>query len=160
MNFRKFYSILLRFEIHSFILEQALENAKRFDKKYDKINKHKKKETKKTNKQIPDLPQKDELNINNEKYEDNAVKVINVLRQTHADIGIKLKKQRIEAKIEKKMQNVQFLRQTIVKQQKSTLKQKIRQMRKDKIFPIPKSYTNYKKRNGLFSKNSIKIKKS
>lgn len=65
---------------------------------------------------------------------------------------------RIEKKQERKFKNVNFVRHQINQQKNSgTLKDKIRKMRKEKIFPQPKSYTNYSKRNGFLKKNSIKI---
>lgn len=110
------------------------------------------------NNKVPDLPQESQLNVNEPNYENNVMKVIRVLRSTQEEVGEKLRNERIKKKIDKKLDNIEFLRHTIVRN-RQTLKNKIKKMRKDKIFPLPKSYTNYKNRNGLLKKNSIKINK-
>lgn len=83
---------------------------------------------------------------------------MDVLRQTHQTIGNALLKERLEKKKEDKFKNINYVKQqnNFQKNAKS-LRRKIKQMRKQRIFPQPKSYSNYRKRNGLIKKNSIKI---
>lgn len=94
--------------------------------------------------------------------EENISKVIQVLRTTNLKIGRALRDERIilkeDEKVAKKARNLNAVKQNLIKKNESkySLRKKIRQMRRDKVFPLPKSYTNYKKRNGLLEKNSIK----
>lgn len=87
-----------------------------------------------------------------------------ILRKTSEAIGdvmlrdrIKLKKEEKEAK---RSRNINSVKQIIINHREgnqNSIKKKIRQMRRDKIFPLPKSFTNYNGRKGLLRKNSIKI---
>lgn len=81
-----------------------------------------------------------------------------VLRQTHQTIGNALLKERLEKKKEDKFKNINYVKQQNNFQKNvGSLKRKIKQMRKQRMFPQPKSYCNYRKRNGLIEKNLIKI---
>lgn len=83
---------------------------------------------------------------------------MNVLRETHKKIGEFLLNDRLEAKNTKKFENINFVKnQANIEKSSKSLKQKIKQMRKQKIFPQPKSYTNYRRRNGLIKKDTIRI---
>jgi len=83
---------------------------------------------------------------------------MDVLRQTHQNIGKTLLKERLEKKKDDKFKNVNYVKQQInLEKNAGSLKRKIKQMRRQRIFPQPKSYMNYRKRNGLIKKNSIKI---
>lgn len=86
-----------------------------------------------------------------------------VLRKISVKVGEGMKAERVKTKAgikeAKKSTNINFIKEKLrgtKKDGKVTVKQKIQKMRRDRIFPLPKSYTNYKKRNGLLSKNSIK----
>lgn len=86
-----------------------------------------------------------------------------VLRRTHEGIGQELLPERLKKKAEerklKKAKNVNIVKQNLEGNiNKHPIRKKIQEMRKSRIFPQPKSYTNYRIRNGLVSKNSIKIK--
>lgn len=97
--------------------------------------------------------------------EDDIDKFMQVLRKTSSRVGECMKAERSKTKADikeaKKSTNINFVREKLrgsKRDGKVTVKQKIQKMRRDRIFPLPKSYTNYKKRNGFLSKNSIKIK--
>lgn len=89
---------------------------------------------------------------------------IEVLRNTSKAIGDSLLQERCAKKAEekrlKKAKNVNTVKHDL-NQQKSEVKhgvrKKIQKMRKSKVFPQPKSYMNYRTRNGLLGKNSITI---
>ncbi|CAG9797613.1 unnamed protein product [Chironomus riparius] len=83
---------------------------------------------------------------------------MDVLRQTHQTIGKTLLKERLEKKKEDKFKNVNYVKQQFNLQKNTgSLKSKIKHMRRQRIFPQPKSFMNYRNRNGLIKKNSIKI---
>lgn len=100
------------------------------------------------------------VNSSNKTNENVISEYMNVLRSTHQTIGQKLCAERVKKKKEKKLDNVNFLinQQNFMKNANS-LRRKIKKMRKERIFPQPKSYTNYRNRNGLLKKNSIKIER-
>lgn len=86
-----------------------------------------------------------------------------VLRRTHKGIGQELLQERLKKKAEerklKKAKNINIIKQNLEGNiNKHPIRKKVQEMRKSRIFPQPKSYTNYKLRNGLLSKNLIKIK--
>lgn len=90
---------------------------------------------------------------------------MNVLRKTNAEIGQSLLAERLKKKTEereeRRLKNVNVVKSLLhagKNQRKQSVKKKIQQMRRDHIFPLPKSYTNYKNRNGLLRKNSVIIK--
>jgi hypothetical protein len=112
-----------------------------------------------TNKNLPNLPKS---NAN----ESDINEYMKVLRQTNQEIASALLDERTKAKkeekIAKKSKNFNVVKQNLNSmrnrnEEKDSLKKKIRQMRRDKVFPLPKSFTNYKRRNGFISKNLIKI---
>jgi hypothetical protein len=87
-----------------------------------------------------------------------------VLRNTHRGIGNALLTERTKQKAEqrelKKLQNVNIVKEKLSSaknQDKHKLRKKIKAMRRDRVFPQPKSFTNYKKNKGILNKNSIKI---
>lgn len=89
---------------------------------------------------------------------------MSVLRKTNAEIGKTLLAERLKQKAnereKKRAQNPNVVKNMLVtgkRDRKQTVKYKIRQMRRDRIFPLPKSYMNYRNRNGLLKKNSIII---
>lgn len=99
--------------------------------------------------------------------EDDIDKYMQVLRKTSTRVGECMKAERTKTKAgikeSKKSTNINFIKEKLRgsgtrKDGKVTVKQKIQKMRRERIFPLPKSYTNYKKRNGLLSKNSIEIR--
>lgn len=68
------------------------------------------------------------------------------------------KKTKSEKKLQNKIENPNFIKNQLFKAAvKNSLRHKIKRMRKERIFPQPKSYMNYNKRKGLLKKNSIKI---
>lgn len=76
-------------------------------------------------------------------------------------IGVKLQVTRIKEKKQKimegKMKNPNFVKNELFKERrKNSLSRKIRLMRNRAVFPLPKSYMNYRIRNGFLKKNSIK----
>lgn len=96
--------------------------------------------------------------------EEGIDQYMNVLRKTHRGIGDALLQERTQQKAEerelKKLQNVNIVKQKLSaakNQEKHKLRKKIKAMRRDRIFPQPKSFTNYKKNKGLLDRNSIKI---
>lgn len=87
---------------------------------------------------------------------------IDVLRKTHAKLGDELMISRIREKrmkrLLKKQKNPNFIKNDLYREKKkNSLRQKIREMRKEAIFPQQKSYMNYNHRVGLLKKNSINI---
>lgn len=93
--------------------------------------------------------------------ENKIAPYIEVLRRTHEKIGEELHENRIKDKMQKimetKRKNPNFVKNEMFKERrKSSLSRKIRLMRNRAVFPQPKSYMNYKLRNGLLTKNSIK----
>lgn len=91
------------------------------------------------------------------------MKVIEVMRNVQTERAQILRSTRLREKLNKKMKNVNFLTEYAMKGEISkgkNLKSKIKKMRKSAIFPLPKSFTNYKKRKGLLGKNSIQINKT
>lgn len=87
-----------------------------------------------------------------------------VLRQTSHGIAksqlAERNKQKAEKKALNKAKNVNFVQQKLRdarNEQKHNVRKRIQQMRKEGVFPQPKSYTNYKKRNGLLGINKILI---
>lgn len=91
-------------------------------------------------------------------------KFMTVLRKTNQAIGHVMLEDRLKTKKEekeaRKSRNVNFVKQKIInhrEESQDSIKKKIRQMRRDKKFPLPKSFTNYNGRKGLLRKNSIKI---
>lgn len=93
--------------------------------------------------------------------EKNINEYMKVLRKTNNTIGAALLEERKRAKQEKKesekSKNINYCKQMMKKNdEKNSLKKKIRQMRRDATFPLPKSYMNYKKRVGILGKNTIK----
>lgn len=107
---------------------------------------------------VANLPTIQKGEINEEKIED----YMEVLRKTNREIGKSLEGERIKKKAEeyerKKLENINIFKSKLRQaqnQKKHSLKKTIKEMRKQRIFPLPKSYTNYKHRNGLLSKNSI-----
>lgn len=94
----------------------------------------------------------------NPNYEKLVQPYVNVLRKTHKSIGNALFKERIQQKKEKKLQNINYVKSTLQYLKNAhRLKRKVKKMRREGIFPQPKSFMNYRKRNGLLKKNSIKI---
>lgn len=90
---------------------------------------------------------------------------MNVLRKTNAKIGEALLSERLRKKAiereEQRSKNINIVKNMLnsaKNERKQSVKKKIRQMRRDRIFPQPKSFTNYKNRNGLLKKNSINVK--
>lgn len=90
-----------------------------------------------------------------------------VLRKTSTGIGKVLLEENIKIKAElkeqKRLLNKNYLKDKLnskKSEQRHPVRQKIKKMRSQRIFPQPKSYTNYRKRNGIFNKNSIKTWKS
>lgn len=86
---------------------------------------------------------------------------VEVLRRTHEMIGERLEMTRVRDKKEKimeeKMKNPNFVKNKLFNERrKNSLSRKIRRMRNQAVFPQPKSYMNYKIRNGLLKKNTIK----
>lgn len=89
-----------------------------------------------------------------------------ILRKTTHVIGKSLLADRTKEKAEKKelekFKNINFVKENLHNtrnETRQTVKRKIQQMRKDKVFPQPKSYTNYNKRNGLLQKDKIIVNK-
>lgn len=89
---------------------------------------------------------------------------MDVLRNTSRGIGEALLPERLKKKAEeretRKQQNVNIVkaRLKIAKNQRiRKVSNKIKQMRRDRVFPLPKSFTNYNNRKGLLKKNSIVI---
>lgn len=89
---------------------------------------------------------------------------IEVLRNTSKAIGDSLLQERCEKKAEekrlKKAKNVNTVKHDLNEQKseaKHGVRKKIQKMRQRKVFPQPKSYMNYRARNGLLGKNSITI---
>lgn len=91
--------------------------------------------------------------------EEKISKYMQVLRKTNQEIGKALiEERRIDRKKEKeskKLKSVHAVRENLRISQNS-LRMKIREMRKIRVYPLPKSFMNYKKRNGLLGKNTIK----
>jgi hypothetical protein len=130
-----------------------MSKAKAFESKYKQDSQQKaRKSIKRIHKNLPKI--EDKL-----KPDEAAVsEIMDVLRQTQVNIGEQLYEERIKGKREKKFKNVNFLKNQIQRNKnKDSLKRRIKAMRKRAIFPQPKSYTNYRNRNGLLKKNSIKI---
>lgn len=99
------------------------------------------------------------------KDEEDIGKYMQVLRKTNEQIGLSLLNDRLKDKAEQKeiekLKNINVVKNRLIEKRnegKQSLKKKIRQMRRDKVFPLPKSFMNYKKSNGLLCKNSIKLK--
>ena len=109
--------------------------------------------------QFPNLP-KIEKNVQGkiEINEEKISKYMQVLRKTNQEIGKALIDQRrIDRKQEKeakKSKNEHAVRENL-RTAKNCLRLKIRQMRQERAYPLPKSYMNYKKRNGFLGKNTI-----
>jgi hypothetical protein len=84
---------------------------------------------------------------------------IEVLRKTHINISQTLLSERIQAKQDKKLGNRNYLKNKLSHKKSKTheIRNKIRLMRRERVFPQPKSFTNYKNRNGLLKKNTIKL---
>lgn len=110
------------------------------------------------------LPETNHVEVPNEQ---DISKYMQVLRKTNEEIGKVLLKDRLKTKAEKRelkrLKNANIVKQNLESQNdknqnKHSLRKRIKQMRRDKIFPLPKSYTNYKNRKGLLKKNTIKIK--
>ncbi|CRL00537.1 CLUMA_CG013798, isoform A [Clunio marinus] len=103
-------------------------------------------------------------NLEENYTQDNIDQYINVLRKTNRVIAEVLLPQRLIEKAKSKdiakSKNINSIKERLLvhnKQKKSSLKQKIKEMRRQEVFPLPKSYMNYQKRNGILKKNSIKI---
>lgn len=97
---------------------------------------------------------------NTEKGVDENVisEYMSVLRETHEKIGQEMFKERLAEKKELKFKNQNYLTQLIhYRKNKNTLRRKIQIMRKEAVFPQPKSFMNYAKTKGILKKNSIKI---
>lgn len=89
---------------------------------------------------------------------------MDVLRKTNQEIGKALLTERVKKKAAeretKKQQNVNIVKTRLnieKNQRKHKTRSKIKKMRLDRTFPLPKSNTNYKNRKGLLNKNSIVI---
>lgn len=87
-----------------------------------------------------------------------------VLRKTSQAIGQSLleerNKEKAAAKELRQLKNSNFVKQKLHEtgnERKPSIRKKIQLMRKERIFPQPKPFTNYKTRNGLLSKNAIII---
>lgn len=93
--------------------------------------------------------------------EEKISKYMHVLRKTNQQIGAAFieqrKKDRKQEKEAKKTKNLHVVRENLRTGMKNGLRIKIRQMRREKIFPLPKGFMNYKKRNGFLGKNTIKF---
>lgn len=107
------------------------------------------------------LPQE----VNNEEDVDKYMKV---LRKTTAEIGKSLMGERLQKKAEekelKKLQNINFVKNKLnakknENKNRNSVKKRIKEMRSKRLFPLPKSYMNYKNRNGLLGRNSINVER-
>lgn len=103
--------------------------------------------------------------LQNNPAEEDINTYMKILRKTNVEIGKSLLSERRETKAEekevKKSKNVNVVKsQLLIKKSegRNNLRKKIKEMRQARTFPLPKSYMNYKKRNGILSKNSIEIK--
>lgn len=144
------------------LLGDALKKAQAFGEKYQKINTEKPGKSGE-NQRRTDLPQLQLKKPNAPDYEENAMKVIEVMRDVQVQRGQVMRSRRLGDKLEKKMENVNFLSTFVAKKEIAkgkTMKNRVKMMRKAKVFPLPKSYTNYKKRKGLLGRNSVKINKT
>lgn len=107
---------------------------------------------------LPELSQR-------QNNEEDINQYMKVLRKTNQEIGQSLLIERVEKKAEerefKRLQNINIVKNNLNRaknDKKNSIKKKIKEMRQNRIFPLPKSYMNYKKRNGLLGRNSIKVK--
>ncbi|KAG5674914.1 hypothetical protein PVAND_004859 [Polypedilum vanderplanki] len=133
--------------------KSLMNKAKAFETKCKQDKQHERyKSTKqKIHKELPKIEE-------NKIDERVILEYMEVLRQTQKNIGEELYDKRVKDKREEKFKNINFLKDQIQRNKnKNSLKQKIKMMRKQAIFPQPKSYMNYRNRNGLLKKNSIKI---
>lgn len=103
--------------------------------------------------------------LQNNPAEEDINTYMKILRKTNVEIGKSLLSERRKTKAEekevKKSKNVNVVKsQLLIKKSegRNNLRKKIKEMRQARTFPLPKSYMNYKKRNGILSKNSIEIK--
>ena len=165
MNFGKI--LILSFNKTFFdllFLEQIRARAKAIVDKHKKVNPKKEPQLPKTIKvhvsNLPKIPQG--TTSTNEKDIDQYM---GVLRKTNAKIGETLLterlKQKAEEREERRHKNVNVIKNILhagKNERKQSVKKKIRQMRRVRIFPLPKSYMNYRNRTGLLKKNSINIK--
>lgn len=94
--------------------------------------------------------------------ESNVSKIMTVLRGTNTAISQLTLQQREsekmhKRKLEKMMNRSVFISKIREEKNKHRLSNRIKQMRRDRIFPQPIGKSNYKRKFGVLQKNSIKI---